>query len=352
MDDLVKTLLYAGLDKAEFDALKPEAIKETRKSLKGYTLFAAVLFAVLAACGAFSGIASLNRWYYVILSVFNVAVWLCVEKRGVKQGTTLMVLAYATIAVLYAISIGLTLLHPSLPALTIIVVIVLVPFLFTDRPVYVIALNLVATVVLCLLSLDNKPREIALDDCWNTVTFCVVSIAVTLMQRQLRFRDLAKDRHIRYLSETDLMTGARNRNMYERVLERYPQMCKQTLTCAYIDVNGLHALNDTKGHKAGDEMLQTVAKALLERFVSDHVYRIGGDEFIAFAPDTEEEAVRWDMRRIADTLAASGYDISVGVVSGTVGDMDVRQMLTRAEQEMYQQKQLYYQQPGRERRRR
>lgn len=352
MDNLIKKLVYAGLDKAEFDALKSEAVKESRKSLKSYSLFAGVMFALLAAFGAFSGIASLNRWYYVILSVFNVAVWLCVEKRGVKRETTLMMLAYASIAVLYAGSVGLTLLHPSLPALTIIVVIVLAPFLFTDSPVYVIAMNTVATVALCLLSLSNKPREIALDDCWNAITFFVVSVAVTLMQRQLRFRNLAKDRHIRYLSETDLMTGARNRNMYERVLERYPQMCKQTLTCAYIDVNGLHALNDTKGHKAGDEMLQTVAKALLERFVSDHVYRIGGDEFIAFAPDTEEEAVRWDMRRIADTLTARGYDISVGVVSGTVGDMDVRRMLAQAEQEMYKQKQLYYQQPGHERRRR
>ena len=352
MDNLKNEVLYAGLDKAEFDALKPEAIRETRKSLKGYTLFAAVLFALLAVFGAFSGIASLNRAYYLILAVFNIAVWLCIEKRGVKQGTTLMVLAYATIAVLYAVSIGMTLLHPDLPALTIIVVLVLVPFLFTDSPVCIIALNIVTTVILCLLCLNYKAREIALDDCWNAITFCVVSIAATLMQRQLRYRDLSKDRHIRYLSETDLMTGTRNRNMYERVLERYPGMCRQSLTCVYIDVNGLHALNDSMGHKAGDTMLQTVARALLERFGNDHVYRIGGDEFVAFAPDADEEAVRWDMRRIADMLTASGYDISVGVVSGSVGNMDVRGMLAQAEQEMYKQKQLYYQQPGRERRRR
>ena len=133
MDNLIKKLVYAGLDKAEFDALKSEAVKESRKSLKSYSLFAGVMFALLAAFGAFSGIASLNRWYYVILSVFNVAVWLCVEKRGVKQETTLMMLAYASIAVLYAGSVGLTLLHPSLPALTIIVVIVL------DGPAAVLA---------------------------------------------------------------------------------------------------------------------------------------------------------------------------------------------------------------------
>ena len=344
-------LLYAGLDKAEFDALRPEAVKETRKSLKGYTLFAAVLFALLAAFGAFSGIASLNRWYYVILAVFNVTVWLCVEKKGVKQGTTLMVLAYATIAVLYAVSIGLTLLHPSLPALTIIAVMILTPFLFTDSPVYVIALNIVATVVLCMLSMKNKPREIAMDDCWNAISFCVVTIAAALMQRQLRFRALAKDRHIRYLSETDLMTGARNRNVYECHVERYPGVCRQSLTCAYVDVNGLHNLNNTQGHKSGDVMLQTVTGALLERFGADHVYRIGGDEFVAFAPDTEEDAVRWDMKRIADTLAARGYDISVGVAHGQAGDMDIRRMLADAEHEMYGQKQLYYQQPGHERRR-
>lgn len=352
MDDLKDKLLYAGLDKAEFDVLKPEAIRETRKSLKGYSLFAAVLFALLAAFASFSGIASLNKAYYLILAVFNIAVWLCVEKCDVKQGTTLMALAYASIAVLYAVSIGLTLLHPDLPALTIIVVMVLVPFLFTDSPVYVIVMNIVTTVILCLLCWKYKVREIALDDCWNAITFCVVSIAATLMQRQLRFRDLAKDRHIRYLSETDLMTGTRNRNMYERVMERYPGMCRQSLTCVYIDVNGLHALNDSKGHEAGDVMLQTVARALLERFGSAHVYRIGGDEFVAFAPDADEEAVRRDMRGIAEMLTASGYDISVGVVSVSAGNMDVRHMLVQAELEMYKQKQIYYQQPGRERRRR
>lgn len=36
LDNLVNKLLYAGLGKSEFEALKPEALKETRKSLKGY----------------------------------------------------------------------------------------------------------------------------------------------------------------------------------------------------------------------------------------------------------------------------------------------------------------------------
>ncbi len=352
MDDLVNKLLYAGLGKSEFDALKPEALKETRKSLKWYSLFAAVLFALLAAFGSLSDIAAINRWYYVIMSVFNIAVWFCVEKRGVKMGGTLLALAYASITVLYSVSIGLSLLHPDLPAVMIIAVMLLTPFLFTDSPIYVILLNIGATAALCALSWGHKPRIIAVDDCWNAVSFCVVSIAAALMQRQLRFRTLAKDRHIRYLSQTDLMTGARNRNMYERVLDSYPKKCERLLTCVFVDVNGLHALNDAEGHKAGDVMLQTVAKALLERFGSEHVYRIGGDEFIAFAPDVEEETVKQDMRRIADLLTVRGYDISVGTACGKVGEMDLRQMLLQAEQEMYQQKQAYYQQPGRERRRR
>ncbi len=352
LDNLVNKLLYAGLGKSEFEALKPEALKETRKSLKGYSLFAAVLFALLAAFASLTDITSINRWYYLIMAVFNIAVWFCVEKRGVKMGATLLVLAYASIAVLYAVSIGLSLLHPDLPAVMIIAVMLLTPFLFTDSPIYVILLNIGATAAICGLSRVYKPDAIAADDCWNAISFCVVSIAAALMQRQLRFRTLAKDRHIRYLSETDLMTGARNRNMYERVLDSYPQKSRQFLTCVYVDVNGLHALNDAKGHKAGDVMLQTVAKALLERFGSEHVYRIGGDEFVAFAPDVEEETVKWDMRRIADLLSASGYDISVGIACGQVGEMDLRQMLTQAEHEMYHQKQIYYQLPGRERRRR
>ena len=133
---------------------------------------------------------------------------------------------------------------------------------------------------------------------------------------------------------------------------KYPSLCKRTLVCVFADVNGLHETNNTKGHRAGDVMLQAVGKALLDRFGSEHVYRIGGDEFVAFAPDAEEAVIERDLKRISAELSAQGYDISVGTVSGEKGSMDLERMLDDAEKEMYRKKELYYQQPEHERRKR
>lgn len=65
-----------------------------------------------------------------------------------------------------------------------------------------------------------------------------------------------------------------------------------SLSCVYVDVNGLHELNNASGHEKGDQMLQTVALELQGRFGRDNCYRTGGDEFVAFVQDEPETAVR------------------------------------------------------------
>jgi diguanylate cyclase (GGDEF)-like protein len=293
-----------------------------------------------------------NAGIYFVMSAICAFVWAVTRHMMPTHPSLILPLAYLLVTTMYVFALILTMMHPDLPAVTFIAMLVLAPFLFTDRPIYIVLLNITATAALCVLSWVFKPQDIAIGDEWNSITLCAVSVGAAVLQRKLRCRALAQARQIRYLSETDVLTGAKNRNRYEQILDRYPSLCQRSLVCVFADVNGLHEMNNTKGHKAGDVMLQTVAKALLERFGSEHVYRIGGDEFIAFAPDVEEDAVNWDMHRIAEGLSASGYDISVGTAFGLVGEMDMRRMLAYAEQEMYKQKQLYYQQPGHERRRR
>jgi len=201
-----------------------------------------------------------------------------------------------------------------------------------------------------VLSWMFKPQDIAIGDEWNGITLCAVSVAAAVFQRRLRFRALSQARRIRYLSETDVLTGTRNRNMFEEMALKYPSMCARTLTCVYADANGLHALNDTKGHKAGDVMLQTIAKALLDHFGSGHVYRVGGDEFVAFALDTPHESVEKDMKRMTAALARQGYDLSVGIASGAQDAIDMEALRVAAEKEMYREKERYYRQPDHERR--
>jgi len=350
---LRKTLLYAGLDSDVFDALKDDALADTRRSLRIYSMFATFLFIVMAIFElATNGHFVQNVNIYFLMAVICAFVWFLARRVTPTHPELVLPLAYLLVTTMYMFALILTMWHTDLPAVTFVAMLVLAPFLYTDRPVYIVLLNIAATAALCVLSWLFKPQDIAIGDEWNGITMCAVSVAAAVFQRRLRFRALAQARHIRYLSETDLLTGAKNRNSYEQMCMKYADRCQRFLTCAFADVNGLHEVNNKKGHKAGDVMLQTVAKALLDRFGSEHVYRVGGDEFVAFAPDAPEEEIARDLKRIGAELSAQGYDISVGIISGEKGSMDLAQMLADAEKEMYRKKELYYQQPEHERRKR
>ena len=353
MSLLERTLLYAGLDREEFNALKDDALADTRLSLRVYSMFATFMFIIIAIFElATNGHFAQNAGIYFVMSAVCAFVWAVTRHMVPTHPSLILPLAYLLVTTMYVFALILTMLHPDLPAVTFIAMLVLAPFLFTDKPIYIVLLNIAATAALCVLSWVFKPQDIAIGDEWNSITLCAVSVGAAVLQRKLRFRALAQARQIRYLSETDVLTGAKNRNRYEQILDRYPSLCQRSLVCVFADVNGLHEMNNTKGHKAGDVMLQTVAKALLDRFGSEHVYRVGGDEFVAFAPDVSEEVVAKDLKRISEGLSAQNYDISVGIISGEKGAMDLRGMIAEAEKEMYRKKELYYQQPEHERRRR
>ena len=94
-----------------------------------------------------------------------------------------------------------------------------------------------------------------------------------------------------YLSKTDTLTGLRNRFSYEAQTEYYEQKAPEQLACIYADADGLHRMNDERGHFAGDVFLKNCAGALKERF-GEQCYRIGGDEFLIYAENMEETAIR------------------------------------------------------------
>ena len=83
-------------------------------------------------------------------------------------------------------------------------------------------------------------------------------------------------------------------------------------SCVYVDVNGLHELNNTSGHEKGDQMLQTVALELQGRFGRDNCYRTGGDEFVAFVQDEPETAVRAAVNELVRALERKGCSAAIG----------------------------------------
>ena len=143
------------------------------------------------------------------------------------------------------------------------------------------------------------------------------------------------------MSVTDQVTGLFNRSAFEKYLnESEPHTFSHTV-CVYIDVNGLHELNNKHGHEAGDQMLRAVAASLDEQFRSKRLYRIGGDEFVVFPESADPTVCEARMQVVCASLAAQGYSISYGLAAQETAE-GLRKLVREADEKMLEQKRTYY----------
>ena len=147
-------------------------------------------------------------------------------------------------------------------------------------------------------------------------------------------------------ANVDVLTGLRNRNLFEQFCRGYEDSTNG-LVCIYIDANGLHELNNTRGHLAGDQMLRFVADELKLEFGEETVFRVGGDEFIVFCRNKGVKALQACMSSLYREIERNNYHISAGLGAGAVG-IGVKALVKVAEEEMYEEKKRYYERIGAE----
>lgn len=101
---------------------------------------------------------------------------------------------------------------------------------------------------------------------------------------------------MRLLSETDRLTGLRNRYWFQERLSRITRKDKEKNGSAaflLMDIDAFKNINDTYGHKTGDQVLVEVAKELQAAFhKEDLLCRWGGEEFLAYLPSCTAETAR------------------------------------------------------------
>ena len=142
------------------------------------------------------------------------------------------------------------------------------------------------------------------------------------------------------MSITDQGTGLMNRVAYEKFLRKSDQRVIAPAACIYIDANGLHEINNERGHEAGDQLLHAVAERLREQFPRDDHYRVGGDEFVVFSK-ADAAVCEARMQAVSSALAAQDYSISYGIAaqraSAGLGDL-----VREADEKMLKNKRSYY----------
>lgn len=202
-----------------------------------------------------------------------------------------------------------------------------------------------------LLGRRKDGSEFAAEISLSTQTFVdghlITSIVRDVTQRRVYEEQL--ERQANY----DSLTGLANRNLVNDRIQQGIQHAKRgqaRMAVLFVDLDHFKVVNDSLGHRAGDELLLQAAQRLVACLrEGDTVARMGGDEFVLLLPDLQQiDRAAEVMRRVADEMRKP---ITVGtqklVVTCSIGASiyprdgeDGESLLKHADAAMYRAKEL------------
>jgi len=185
---------------------------------------------------------------------------------------------------------------------------------------------------------------------WQLLALVAGAALVTLLLL-LGWRQVRTSRRLARMAMTDELTGLANRRKVLQFGETAITRARADgapLTVLTFDVDYFKRINDSLGHEAGDHALRAIATActggLRDR---DILGRTGGEEFLVVLPGTplsggllvaerlREAVAALDLSAVAEGLRPS---ISIGVAELAARDRDLRDLVSRADQALYQAK--------------
>lgn len=190
--------------------------------------------------------------------------------------------------------------------------------------------------VIAFYGVDNPPEKFL--DYTSNMLQTMGYFLVSCIKRRNLFRKLQN------MSYKDQLTGIGNRFS----MERYSKNVKtgESLGAVYCDITGLKYVNDTKGHKEGDKLIQKACGCLQDAFGEYGLFRIGGDEVLALCRGIEENVFKEKVHLLREKMAEQEVVMAVGVVwqKSFLGGLDG--ILQESEQKMYEEKAAYYKKTG------
>jgi len=157
------------------------------------------------------------------------------------------------------------------------------------------------------------------------------------------------EHQLRKAAETDEMTGLLNRAATMKHIQRFLHGpgAKGTHALMIIDVDNFKEINDTFGHRAGDQYLMEFARTAKSCFRSDDIVgRIGGDEFFVLMKNVSSRAATEEraslllnaMRTVGDFGESLHISGSIGICFYRGDNSTLDQLYERADQALYRAK--------------
>ena len=147
----------------------------------------------------------------------------------------------------------------------------------------------------------------------------------------------------------DALSGLGTRSGYEHDMAEYDKEFEQNkdtkFTFLFVDINNLRSVNGLYGHQEGDSYISNIAVLLMSSLRgAEHIYRMGGDEFLAIYHKADEKIVVRDIKRVQDACARSreahGYspELAIGYAVSDPKYNNLRDVLRVADYMMFRNK--------------
>ena len=210
------------------------------------------------------------------------------------------------------------------------------------HPGFVVHVDGAKSIVSGFLSLSNGRSGYSLVVNPSPETFHTASLLLTTLTRflevMLRNRDIVA--HLKELGTTDQLTGVMNRRALIEHLDALP--AGRDIAVIFGDVNGLKKVNDEQGHRAGDELIASVAQVMSGIVGRDKVFRMGGDEFLMIVENAAGRDIDAIMRELRRGFARHGASVALGSASYTTPIANVDAVISKVDRLMYADKGAHY----------
>ena len=192
------------------------------------------------------------------------------------------------------------------------------------------------------LLIDGVPTYYQMKVTLSDGSYLVAMSNVDTERRRDRALALAQEQINR-----DALTGVKSKHAFVEAEKRWNALMQQQkaepFAVVWCDLNGLKAVNDTRGHQAGDEYIREACRAICNVFKHSPVYRVGGDEFVAVltGADFENRASLLERLEAANDehIRSGGVIIACGMSElRTESDSCFGTVVERADAAMYEDK--------------
>lgn len=268
-------------------------------------------------------------------------------------------IVFMVIIELWGIGITLidTLSHGFVDVLVYISILALLPSIVFVRPAIGISLQVFfdISVYIGVFFLNRERLHYIII---NFTTYAFISIIIYYLSYKIQKELYVREAQLQKTAENDPLTGLQNRFSYSnyiQMLKNHPE--NRQYAILLLDLNGLKTTNDTMGHAYGDELIKGAAWCIHKTFHKNGIcFRTGGDEFVVILNKRLPEIQT--MLRVFETMCStwkgeliSSPSVSYGLAEAfSEQELSIDQLIELADKRMYQMKQQYYQQNGKDRR--